>query len=361
MDLLSRYGYEIVMVDQRLTVDDVEGIFALMPTPATEDAGTDPEAEFTVDLEETRRGARRLVEDDVEAIMLTGTFGEAHSITDEEYEQFTQAVIDTVDGAVHVIAGPTTTSTRHTIKRAKMARDMGADGVMCGRPMWCKLPPEGVVDFYRDVAEAVPELGVIAYDNPGAFKGRISVWDELAEIPNVVAAKFVGMGIDYRAAETQVRDSDGDMIIMPIDRDWITARMWYPDSNPAAWSSSASCGPLPVTMLRDAVEQENDWAISELVRRITETQETFFPDGSREQFYMYNVPVEKIRFNAAGYINSGPSRRPYHNIPEEHAAGARLAGERWRTLIDELEQDDELQSALYGNERRTESASSVEV
>jgi 4-(2-carboxyphenyl)-2-oxobut-3-enoate aldolase len=327
-----------------------------MPTPATEDAGTDPEAEFTVDLEETRRGARRLVEDDVDAIMLTGTFGEAHSLTDEEYEQFTETVIEVAGDDVFVVAGPTTVSTRHTIKRAKIARDLGADGVMAGRPMWCKLPPEGIVDFYRDVAEAVPELGIVAYDNPGAFKGRIRVWDELAEIPNVVAAKFVGMGIDYRTAMTQVRDSEGDMVIMPIDRDWITARMWYPDRNPAAWSSSASCGPLPVTMLRDAVEQDDEWAISELVRRITATQETFFPDGSREQFYMYNVPVEKIRFNAAGYIDSGPSRRPYHNIPDEHAEGAALAGERWRDLVVELEDDNELQSALYGDDRRTESA-----
>jgi hypothetical protein len=152
----------------------------------------------------------------------------------------------------------------------------------------------------------------------------------------------------------QVRDSDGEMVIMPIDRDWLTARTWYPDRNPAAWSSSGSCGQLPVTMLRDAMSQENYEVVRELVKRVTETQETFFPDGSREQFYMYNVPVEKIRYNAAGYINCGPSRRPYHNIPEEHAEGARIAGERWRELVAELEADDELQSALYGDERRTE-------
>lgn len=344
------------MVDQRLPLEDVEGVFTIMPTPATEEAGTDPEAEFTVDLEESRRGARRLVEDGADAIMLTGTFGEAHAITDEEYEQFTGAVIDAVDGDIPVVAGPTTVSVRHTIKRAKIARDLGASGIMTGRPMWCKLPPEGIVDFYRDVAEAVPELGIVAYDNPGAFKGRIRVWDELAEIPNMVGAKFVGIGIDYRTAITQVRDSDGEMVIMPIDRDWMTARTWYPDRNPAAWSSSGSCGQLPVTMLRDAMQQDDMDVVRELVKRITATQETFFPDGSREQFYMYNVPVEKIRYNAAGYINCGPSRRPYHNIPEEHAEGARIAGERWRELVEELENDDELQSALYGDERRTESA-----
>ena len=344
------------MANQRLALDDVEGIFAIMPTPAVEGADESPSIDFTIDLDETRRGARRLVKDDIDAIMLTGTFGEAHAITDEEYEQYTGAVIDEVDGDIPVLAGPTTTSTRHTIKRAQIARDLGADGLLCGRPMWCKLPPEGIVDFYQDIANAVPELGIVAYDNPGAFKGRITVWDELAEIPQVVAAKYVGIGISYRTAVQQVHKSAGEMRIMPIDRDWLTARTWYPDVNPAAWSSSAACGPLPVTMLRDAIFQENDKAIKELVRRITKTQETFFPDGEREQFYMYNVPVEKIRFNAAEYIDSGPSRRPYHNIPEEHADGARTAGKRWRDLIEDLESDEDLQEALYGESRRTEAS-----
>ena len=342
------------MDKQRLTVDDVEGIFAIMPTPATEGADTDPEAEFTVDLEEANRSARRLVEDDVDAIMINGTFGEAHAVTDEEYEQFTETVINAVSDDAYVLAGPTTTSVRHTIRRAKIARELGADGLLCGRPMWCKLPQEGIVDFYRDVAEAVPEMGIVAYDNPGAFKGRIRVWDELSQIDNIVGAKFVGIGIDYRTAVTQVRDGDGEMVIMPIDRDWMTARTWYPDRNPAAWSSSAACGPLPVIMLRDAMQQGNHDAVRNIVKRVTATQETFFPDGSREQFYMYNVPVEKIRFNAAGYMDSGPSRRPYHNIPDKHADGAALAGERWRELVDELEKDEELQKSIYDDGRRVE-------
>ena len=344
------------MAHQRLTVEDVEGIYSIMPTPTTEEAGTDPETEFAVDLEEAKRGARRLAEDDIDAIMINGTFGEAHAITDEEYKEFTRTVIDTAGEDTYVLAGPTSTSVRHTIQRAKTARDLGADGLLLGRPMWCKLPQEGIVDFYRDVAETVPELGVVAYDNPGAFKGRIRVWDELAELENIVAAKFVGIGIDYRTAITQVRDSDGEMVIMPIDRDWLTARTWYPDRNPAAWSSSASCGPLPVTMLRDAMQQGDFEAVRTLVQRITATQETFFPDGSRDQFYMYNVPVEKIRFNAAGYIDSGASLRPYHNIPDEHAEGAELAGERWRELVEDLEEDDELQQQIYGDVSRAESA-----
>jgi hypothetical protein len=70
---------------------------------------------------------------------------------------------------------------------------------------------------------------------------------------------------------------------------------------------------------------------------------------------MYNVPVEKIRFNAAGYLDCGPSRRPYHNIPDQHADGAALAGERWRELVEDLEDGDELQQRIYGDDRRVES------
>lgn len=66
------------------------------------------------------------------------------------------------------------------------------------------------------------------------------------------------------------------------------------------------------------------------------------------------IDFQYDRFNAAGYIDSGPSRRPYHSIPDEHAEGAALAGERWRGLVEELDEDDELQTALYGNDRRVE-------
>ena len=66
------------------------------------------------------------------------------------------------------------------------------------------------------------------------------------------------------------------------------------------------------------------------------TVQTLFPHGSFKDFSTYNVGLEKARFNAGGWMNAGPCRPPYHLVPEEYLAGARLSGERWAALHKQL-------------------------
>jgi 4-(2-carboxyphenyl)-2-oxobut-3-enoate aldolase len=40
--------------------------------------------------------------------------------------------------------------------------------------MWCKTDQASIVGFYADLAEALPSAPMILYDNPQAFKGKIS-------------------------------------------------------------------------------------------------------------------------------------------------------------------------------------------
>lgn len=322
------------MSEIQLSIDDVEGVFCIMPTPATKDAD-DAQSKSTVHIDETRQGVRKLVEDGVDAIMINGTFGEAATLTDDEWEVFTETVAEAIDGDVPFIAGPTAMGTRRTIQRARFARDVGADGMLLGRPMWSECSPDATVKFYREVTEAVPELGVVVYDNPGAFNGRISVdtWEELAEIPQIVAAKYTGgMGSTYR----QAMESVGDKLrFMTNDRDWFTASTYYPSRARACWSASASCGPYPVLLLRDAILDGDVEAAQWLLREILTATRDFHPRQSG-LFSMYNIPLEKHRFNAAGYIDAGPVRPPYDPLPEQLQEGAKLTGQRWRELSDRL-------------------------
>lgn len=333
------------MVDQRLTKSDVEGIYCIMPTPAVEDA-EDPTVDFTVDLDETVRGANALVEDGVDAIMINGTYGEAATLSQEEWEEFTRTVVETVDGRIPAIAGPTTTGTKTTIERAKFASDVGADGIILGRPMWSKLSADSIISFYNEVANEVPELGIVVYENSGAFKGNIGpdVWDELIKIPNMVAAKYSGgLGAYYREVFNRISD---DVRFMTVDRDWYIASIWYPDEAKACWSPAASCDPYPATILRDAVLSQDHETARWLTREIVKSYVDFYPDGNYDAFRMYNIPIEKYRFNAAGYIDSGPPRPPYNHLPDEYRRGAELTGERWAELSERLQMMDEIPPAV---------------
>ena len=67
--------------------------------------------------------------------------------------------------------------------------------------------------------------------------------------------------------------------------------------------------------------------------------ETFIPDNSFEEFNKYNLQLEKIRFNEAGYCNAGPIRPPYDVVPERYADNARECGRRWVELVKKYSSD----------------------
>lgn len=76
---------------------------------------------------------------------------------------------------------------------------------------------EVAVQFYRDVAEAVPGMNIAIYANPEAFKFDFprAFWAQIAEIPQVVTAKYIGIGslmADLAAIKGRIK-------LLPIDFD----------------------------------------------------------------------------------------------------------------------------------------------
>lgn len=318
----------------RIELDQVSGVFAIMPTPATDNASS-PDAIDTVDHAEARRAASALIADGVDAIMINGTFGEAATLTQDELFAFTRTVVDEVAQRVPVLGGATTLNTRDTISRARMLSEIGVDGLLLGRPMWSPCDDETLVDFYRHVGAAVPELGIIVYDNPVSFRGKISSWcySELTRIPQVIAAKYPALGPGLEAD----LDAMGDgMTLLPLEREWYAASQLAPDRIHACWSGSSSCGPAPAVSLRNALSAGRLGEAELIAEALGHASETFFPEGSFEIFSRYNVPLEKIRIDEAGYIKAGPCRPPYIHCPEDYAEGARESGRRLAALHREL-------------------------
>jgi len=324
------------MTRERLTADDLVGVVGILPTPAN--PGSERwDAGDTLDRDEAARAANAVVADGVDALLTNGTFGEMAGLTQHEWRDYVTIVVDAVARRVPVFLGATALNTRDTIANARFVRDAGADGVFLGRPMWCELSPDAIVRFYADVAEAVPELAIVIYDNPEAFKGRITtdVWKRLSRIPQVIGAKYMAVDRQYRqdlaAVERRIR-------LMPVDAEWFYAYVWEPEAARATWSGGVACDPAPVVALRDALlgaPADLERARS-LASAIADATFPMFPNGSFHEFSRYNVPIEKIRMDAAGYLTAGPSRPPYDVIPEAYADNAREAGRRWRKLAESV-------------------------
>jgi trans-o-hydroxybenzylidenepyruvate hydratase-aldolase len=313
-----------------LTAQDVTGAWAIIPTPAKDNA-SDWRAENTVDLDETARIVDLLIRSGIDGILSLGTFGECATLTWDEKRAFLATVVETVNRRVPFFGGTTSLNTRETIRQTRAAADIGVDGTMLGPPMWCKADVPTAVQFFRDVAEACPQTAICIYANSEAFKFEFPrpFWAQMAEIPQVISSKYVG--IDRLL--TDLRLTKGRIRLLPTDNNYYAAARMAPTECIAFWTGGAVCGPALATKLRDEIkkaQQTNDWSSAKQVaEHVAAALAPLFPKGDFAEFSKYNVGLEKARMNAAGVVKAGPCRPPYHLVPPEYLRGAEEAGRLW--------------------------------
>ncbi|GAB3580868.1 hypothetical protein GCM10027445_51840 [Amycolatopsis endophytica] len=328
----------------KVTGRDMRGVMAYPPTPALPGAER-VDAANTVDLAETERMIRAFIGDGVDAIALNGTLGEMATLTLDEWQAYAGCVAETVRAVnpdFPVFIGATTLNTRDTVSRMRFLADLGVTGTLLGRPMWGEMVAPVMERFYRDVAEAVPELAIVVYDNTAAFRGIIPrrVYRTLVELPQVVAVKYAGgasVGFRYHndMAHTGTR-----FPLMPIETDWFPAwEMYGEELVGMAWSSTTAMGPGPVLELRDALRQGRFDDARWLTERLRWAHEPFLVGQDFTEFAKYNVPLEKIRVNGAGYLDVGKSRVPYTEdlVPAEHVTTTEEHVARYKQIGAEIE------------------------
>lgn len=317
----------------KVTVDDIRGVLGILPTPSTPDAAH-WSCENSVDLDETARMVSMVVEGGVSILLTNGSFGEGATLTWPEHRAFTDCIVRSLRGRGLLFAGVTTLNTRDTISRARALVDLGADGLFLGRPMWMSLDPEGIVRYYRDIAEALPGVPVIVYDNQFAFKAKIDTdtYAALSRIPEIVATKHIGgpsMGDDLPAVE-------GRMRVLPVDSQWSAVARRFPDEAAACWTGNVADGPEPLVLLSKSIARRDFDRADHICARMAWAQAPMFPGGKLENFVDYNIPIAHARLEGSGRVKSGPPRPPYLHAPESHLEGGRETGRRWAGLAAEL-------------------------
>jgi len=171
---------------RKYKVEDIKGVIALPPTPATEGA-MNPKVKNTIDVDETKRMVEVLIRDGVDGIAVNGTLGEMATLTKREWRLFARTVVETakkINPNIPIFIGATTLNTRDTLERiGYLVDELKHYGIFLGRPMWCEMSPETMVQFYKEITDVYPEISIMLYDNPEAFKGPIptKVYKELSE------------------------------------------------------------------------------------------------------------------------------------------------------------------------------------
>lgn len=166
-----------------MTIDAPFGRLATaMVTPFKKDLSIDWNGVSTL--------ARHLVETGHDAIVVSGTTGEAPTTSDDEKDQIIKVVLEAVGNKAKVIAGAGNNETTHSVEQALRAQKAGANGLLVVTPYYNKPPQAGIEAHFRAIADAT-DLPVIMYDIPGRTGMQIEsdTIVRLAEHPRIVALK----------------------------------------------------------------------------------------------------------------------------------------------------------------------------
>ena len=157
-------------------------LITAMVTPFKED--------LSVDWAGVEKLAAHLVSTGHDAIVVSGTTGEAPTTNDDEKDELIRVVRATVGSKVKVIAGAGNNETPHSVEQAIHAQKVGADGLLVVTPYYNKPPQAGIEAHFRAIADAV-DLPVMMYDIPGRTGIEIEpdTIVKLAEHKNIVALK----------------------------------------------------------------------------------------------------------------------------------------------------------------------------
>lgn len=125
-----------------------------------------------------------------DAIVITGTTGEASTLSDEEHLRVISYTVESVHGRIPVIAGTGSNNTAHAIALSKQAETLGADALLVVTPYYNKCSQQGLFLHFQAIAQAV-SLPIILYNVPSRTGVNIlpATYARLSEIPNIVATK----------------------------------------------------------------------------------------------------------------------------------------------------------------------------
>ena len=155
----------------------------------------------SVDVESFRALASHLVANGSDGLVVTGTTGEAPTLSDEERLLLYEAAVDEVGDHATVIAGTGTYSTEHSVHLTARAHELGVHGFLVVTPYYNKPPVRGIVRHFEEIA-AVSDRPIIAYNIPGrvVLNLETEAIAQLAELPTVGAVKQANPDLEQARA-----------------------------------------------------------------------------------------------------------------------------------------------------------------
>ena len=167
-----------------MNTDFIKGIVVPILTPI--------DGEERIDEPRLRDQLDYVINGGVSGVLAFGSNGEFYMVEEDEMERGPKIMVAQAAGRVPVYFGIGAISTKKCCRLAKMAAANGAAGVSVLQPMFLKPTYQELFLHFKAVAESVPGVPMLLYNNPGRVGYTLSadLADELAhKVDNIVGMK----------------------------------------------------------------------------------------------------------------------------------------------------------------------------
>ena len=153
-------------------------------------AAITPFTKYGVDYDALGRQIEYQIANEIDALCILGTTGEAPTVTDDEYERVARFSYDKIAGRVKFILGSGSNCTKHAIEKSQLAQKIGADGLLVVTPYYNKCTQKGLVKYYKEICDEI-DIPVLCYNVPARTGVNIlpQTMAEIAEHKNIGGIK----------------------------------------------------------------------------------------------------------------------------------------------------------------------------
>jgi 4-hydroxy-tetrahydrodipicolinate synthase len=160
----------------------LKGMIAAQPTPF--------KADESIDFEGVSTLLEHLIKAKMSAVLIGGSTGEYSLMSVDERKALISHACKVAGGRIDLIAGASTSRPDSTKDLIKHAKEAGADFALVIPPYYLQTSEQGIIDYYKEVAEDAG-IGIVIYHYPAATCVTLSpeLILELSKIENVVSIK----------------------------------------------------------------------------------------------------------------------------------------------------------------------------
>lgn len=146
-------------------MEALSGVFTALITPLNNGV---------IAIDEFKSLVKEQASAQVTGIIVSGTTGEAPTLSDREFEQLIDTAIEAADGKIKIFAGVGSCDTKFAIHKTKIAEKHGVDGILAVTPYYNKPTQNGLIDYYSQIADST-NLPIMLYSIPSRCGVEIAV------------------------------------------------------------------------------------------------------------------------------------------------------------------------------------------